>query len=166
MYKRKEVTPEWVESLKFGELSDLDTSHAVLKRAHTLAFTGSKWVAFADPVQQIGWLIDIKIISPHVANGKGYKVRKVVNSGTRLCSYIPRQKKKQNKNIIIEEAQYKCSYLLKTSNITQSILKMVSEFSPAGFIGLGFSTSTIFLEIKGARHGGETHTIPLTCMLA
>ena len=49
VYKRKEVTHEWVGSLKFGELSHLDTSHAVPKRAHTLAFTGSEWVAFADP---------------------------------------------------------------------------------------------------------------------
>ena len=80
-------------SLEFGELSDLDTSHAVPKRAHTLAFTGSKWVAFAVPVQQTGWLIDIKIVSPYVATGKGHTVRKVVNSGTRLCSYIPETKK-------------------------------------------------------------------------
>ena len=54
VYKRKEVTREGVGSLKFGELSDLDTSHAVSKRAHTLAFTGSEWVAFAVPVQQTG----------------------------------------------------------------------------------------------------------------
>ena len=131
-----------MRSLKFGELSDLDTSHAVPKRAHALAFTGSEWVAFADPVQQTGWLSDIKIISPHVAIGKRRKVRKVVNSGTRLCSYIT-----ETKNIIIEEAQDKCCYMLKTSNNTQGIFKMVSEFSPAGIIGLGLLTSTILLEI-------------------
>ena len=51
VYKRKEITCEGPGSLKFGELSDLDTSHAVPKRAHTLAFTGSEWVAFADTVQ-------------------------------------------------------------------------------------------------------------------
>ena len=66
VYKRKEVTLEGVRSQKIGELSDKDTSHAVPKRIHTLAFTGSKWVAFADPLQQTGRLIDIKIISPHV----------------------------------------------------------------------------------------------------
>ena len=49
---KKEVTREGVGSLKFCELSDLDTSHAVPKRAHTLAFTGSEWVAFPDPVKQ------------------------------------------------------------------------------------------------------------------
>ena len=49
MYKRKEVTLEGEGSQKFGELSDIDTSHAVPKRIHMLAFTGSKWVTFADP---------------------------------------------------------------------------------------------------------------------
>ena len=49
VYKRKEVTLEGVGSQKFGELSDIDTSHAIPKRIHTLAFTGSKWVAFARP---------------------------------------------------------------------------------------------------------------------
>ena len=142
VYRIKEVTREGVGSLKFGELSDLDTSHAVPKRAHTLAFTGSEWVAFADSDQRTGWRIDVKIISPHVATGKRYKVRKVVNSGTQLCSYIT-----ETRSIIIEEAQDKCSYMLKTSNSTQGILKMVSKFSPSGIIGLGLSTSTILLEI-------------------
>ena len=109
---------------KFGELSDLDTSHPVPKRALTLAFTGSEWVAFADPVQLTGWLIDIKINYTHVATGKRHRARKwIVAPGCALIS--PRQK-----NIIIEEAQDKCSYMLKTSNSTQGILKMVSEFSP------------------------------------
>ena len=41
------------------------------------------------------------------------------------------------------------SVTLKTSNSRQGTLKMVSEFSPAGIIGLGLtsSTSTILLEI-------------------
>ena len=73
VYKRKEVIHEWVGSLKFGELSDLDTSHAVPKRAHTLAFTGSEWVAFADPVQQTGWLIEIKISPRTLQLEKGTK---------------------------------------------------------------------------------------------
>ena len=37
--------------------------------------------------------------------------------------------------------------MLKTSNSAQGILKMVSEFSPVGIIGLGLSTSTILLKI-------------------
>ena len=37
--------------------------------------------------------------------------------------------------------------MLKTSNSTQGILRMVSEFSPAGIIGLGLTSSTILLEI-------------------
>ena len=127
---------------KFGELSYTDTSHAVLKRIHTLAFTRSKWVAFADPLKQTGWFIDIKIISPHVVTGTEHKVQKVVNSGTRLCSYIP-----EIKNIIIEESQDKLSYILKTSNSRQGTLKMVSEFSHVGIIGLGLASSTILLEI-------------------
>ena len=53
----------------------------------------------------------------------------------------------RQKNIIIEEAQDKCSYMLKTSNYTQGNLKMVSEFSPAGIISLGLASSTILLEI-------------------
>ena len=119
----------------FGELSDIDTSHAVPKRIHTLAFTGSKWVAFADPLQQTGWLIDIKIISPHRAqSGRWW----IVAPGCALIS--PRPKTSL-------EAQDKLSYILKTSNSRQGTLKMVSEFFPAGIIGLGQASSTILLEI-------------------
>ena len=74
--------------------------------------------------------------------GKEYKVRKVVNSGTRRCSCIP-----ETKNIVIEEAQDKLSYMLKTNNSRQGTLKMVSEFSLAGIIGLGLASSMILLEI-------------------
>ena len=35
VYKRKEATLEGVGSQKFGELSDIDTSHAVPKRIQT-----------------------------------------------------------------------------------------------------------------------------------
>ena len=44
------------------------TSDAVrnYRRLHRLAFTGDKWVAFADPVQQTGWFIDLKIAYPYV----------------------------------------------------------------------------------------------------
>ena len=87
VYKRKKVIPS--DLLKFEELSDVDISHAVPRRLHSLAFTGSKWVAFADPIQQTGWLIDLKISSPFIVTGKNHKLQKVVNSGTRLCSYIP-----------------------------------------------------------------------------
>ena len=54
VYKRKEVTLEVVGSQQFGELSDIDTAHVVPKPIHTLAFTGSKWGAFADHLQQTG----------------------------------------------------------------------------------------------------------------
>ena len=59
VYKRKKSPPsEGIGSLKFEELSDVDISHAVPRRLHSLAYTGREWVAFADPLQQIGWLID------------------------------------------------------------------------------------------------------------
>ena len=68
VYKRKRFIPS--ESLKFEELSDVDISHAVPMRLHSLAFTGSKWVAFAAPLQQTVWPIDLKIASPYVVTGK------------------------------------------------------------------------------------------------
>ena len=115
VYKRKKVT-EGGGAQKLGELSDVDVSYAVPKRLHQLAFTGSKWIAFADPTQQTGWLIDIRISSPYVATGQHLKVRKVTNSGTWLCSYVP-----ETKNVVISE-----QYTLKTSNSRDGILKMVS----------------------------------------
>ena len=139
VYKRKEVTHEGVESLKVGELNDLDTSYAVPKRAHTLAFSGASGLPLQTPSNKRDGLLTSK---SYVATGKRHKVQKVVNSGTRLCSYIP-----ETKNIIIQEAQDKCSYVLKTSNSTKGILKMVSEFSPVGIIGLGLASSMILLEI-------------------
>ncbi|MEW8445397.1 MAG: hypothetical protein AB2661_16020 [Candidatus Thiodiazotropha sp.] len=142
VYKRKKFTPsEGIRSLKFEELSDVDISHAVPRRLHSLAFTGDKWVAFADPVQQTGWLIDLKIASPYVVTGKEHKLRKVVNSGTRLCSLIP-----ETRNIAVSKAPDQ-SYVLKTGNRKRGSLKMVSEFPPAGIIGLELSVSTILLEI-------------------
>ena len=134
VYKRKKVTQKGIGSLKFEELSDV--SYAVPNQLHTLAFTEGKWFAFADPVQQ-GCLIDIKISPPYVVTGKQHKIRKVVNSGTWLCSYIP-----ETKNIVISE-----DYTLKTSDDQQGVLNMVPKFSPAGIIGLGLPTSTILLEI-------------------
>ena len=140
VYKRKKFTPsEGIRSLKFEELSDVDISHAVPRRLHSLAFTVDKWVAFADPVQQTGWLIDLKIASLYVVTGKKHKLRKVVNSGT--CSFIP-----ETRNIIVSKVPDQ-SYVLKTGNGKRGSLKMVSEFPPAGFIGLGLSVSTIHLEI-------------------
>ena len=142
VYKRRKVHPsEGIGSLKFEELSDVDISHAVPRRLHSLAYTGSKWLAFAGPLQQIGWLIDLKISSPFVATGKNHKLQKVVNSGSQLCSYIP-----ETRNIVVSEAPGQ-SYVLKTGNDKQGSLKMVSEFTPVGIIGLGLSVSTILLEI-------------------
>ena len=40
VYKRKQFAPPG--SLKFEELSDVDISHSVQRRLHSLAFTGSK----------------------------------------------------------------------------------------------------------------------------
>ena len=82
-----------------------------------------------------GWLV--KVSEPYVVTGQQHKVRKVTNGGTRLCSYIP-----ETRNVVISE-----HYTLKTSNSQQGVLKMVSEFSPAGIIGVGLPSSTILLEI-------------------
>ena len=42
-YKRKKFSPsEGIRSLKFKELSDVDISHAVPRRLHSFACTGSK----------------------------------------------------------------------------------------------------------------------------
>ena len=75
VYKRKEVTLGEVGTLKFDELSDVGTSHVIPKRSHTLVFTGSKWIAFADPVQTV-WLIDIHLSPPHVVTGNSIKLGK------------------------------------------------------------------------------------------
>ena len=139
MYKRKEVTREGVGSLKFGELGDLDTSHAVPKRAHTLAFTGSEWL----PLQTLSNKQDGLLTQK--SSLRTLQLEKGTKSGRwRIVrpTYIP-----ETKNIIIEEAQDKCNYVLKTSKSTHSILKMVSVFSPVGIIGLGLGSSTILLEM-------------------
>ena len=140
VYKRKKFTPsEGIRSLKFEELSDGDISHAVPKRLYSLAFTGDKWVAFADPVQQTGWSIDLKIASPYVVTGKEHKLRKVVNSATRLCSFIP-----ETRIIIVSKAP---DQKLGTAN--GGVLRWSPNSSPppASIIGLGLSVTTILLEI-------------------
>ena len=84
-------------------------------------------------------------MSPYVVTGKEHKLRKVVNSGTWLCSFIP-----ETRNIVVSkapDAALAARYVLKTGNGKRGSLKMVSEFPPAGTIGLGLSVSTILLEI-------------------
>lgn len=104
-------------------------------------FTGSTWVALADPLQQTGWLIDLKILSLYVVTGKEHKLSKIVNCGTWLCSYIP-----ETKNVVVQESPDP-SYMLKTGNSKQGSLKNVSGFPPAGIICLGLSVLTILFEI-------------------
>ena len=48
--KKKVTAQEGGGAQKLGELSDIDVSYAVPRRLHQLAFTGSRWVAFADSV--------------------------------------------------------------------------------------------------------------------
>ena len=74
-----------------------------------------------------------------------------MNSGTRLCSYIPRPKallwKKHKTN--------------SGTSLKQDTLKTVSEFSPAGIIGLGLVSSTILLEIfLGDRPDDSVDVLP------
>ena len=111
MGSTKEKNSPPLRSLKFEELSDVDISHAFPRRPHSFAFTGNKWVAFAD----------LKIASPYVVTGKEHKLRKVVNSGTRLCSFIP-----ETRNIVVSKAPDQ-RYVLKTGNGKLGSLKIVSE---------------------------------------
>ena len=55
--------------------------------------------------------------------------------------FYPRDKK-----LVVSKAPDQ-SYVLKTGNGKQGSFKMVSEFPPAGTIGLGLPVSTILLEI-------------------
>ena len=71
VYKRKKGhRPRGGLGAEARRLSDVDVSNAVPRRLHTLAFTGSKWIAFADPVKTMGWMINIRISSPYVATGQ------------------------------------------------------------------------------------------------
>ena len=77
---------------------------------------------------------------------KNHRLWKVVNSGTRL--YIP-----ETKNVVVQGEPLRSSYVLKIGNGKPGSLKMVSEFPPAGIIGMQLLVSTIFLEIVlGERH--------------
>ena len=71
MYKRKKVVTQegGGGARKLSELSDVDVSYAAPRRLHMLAFTGSKCVAFANPVQETGWLINVKVLTPYVVTG-------------------------------------------------------------------------------------------------
>ena len=152
VYKRKKVvTQEGGGVQKLGELSHVDVSYAAPRQLHTLALTGSRWVAFADPVQETGWLVDIKVLAPYVVTGQQHKIRKVINAGTQLCSYVPR-----TKNVVVSE-----HYTLKTSNSRPGVLKMVSEFAPAGIISVGLPTSTILVElVQGDRPDDFVDVLP------
>ena len=54
VYKRKKFTPsEGIRSLKFEELSDVDISHAVPRRLHSLAFTGENGLPLQTPSNKL-----------------------------------------------------------------------------------------------------------------
>ena len=117
---------------------------------YTLAFTGSKWVAFADPVQQTGWLVHVKVSAPYVVTGQQHKIRKVINAGTRLCSYVP-----GTKNMVVSER-----YTLKTSNSRPGVLRMVSLawdcLLPRSFSSLSWEIgpTTLLMSYPGSRSSG------------
>ena len=74
--------------------------------------------------------------------GKEHKAREVVNSGTRLCSFIP-----ETRNIMVSKAPGP-SYVLKTGNGKRGGGSEDGlRIPPAGIVGLGLSVSTILLEI-------------------
>ena len=65
----KKGHPRWSGAQKLGELSYVDLSYAAPRHLHTLALTGRKWVAFANPVPT-GWLVDVKVLAPYVVTGQ------------------------------------------------------------------------------------------------
>ena len=94
--------------------------------------------------------------------GNNHKFRKIMNSGTRLCSYtyIP-----ETRNIVVSEAPDQ-SYVLKTGDGKRRSITIISKFplpsSPRrGIIGLGLLVSTIFLEIIfGERPDDFAYVLP------
>ena len=67
------------------------------------------------------WLAH-RLTFPYIVTGKTHRLRKVVNSGTRLCSYIP-----ETKNVVVQGKPLRASYVLNTGNGKHRSLKMVSE---------------------------------------
>ena len=123
-----------------AEARRVERCRCFICRPETASHAGVYWEqvgAFADPVQETGWLVDVKVSAPYVVTGQQHKIRKVINAGTRLCFYIL-----GTKNMVVSER-----YTLKTSNSRPGILKMVSEFALAGIIGAGLPASTILLEL-------------------
>ena len=93
----------------------------------------------------------MKVSAPYVITGREHKVRKVTNAGTQLCSYVP-----ETKNVVVSER-----YTLATGSSQPDVLNMVSEFAPAGIIGVGLPTSTIHLElVLGDRPGDFIDVLP------
>ena len=136
VYKRKKVTAQ-----EGGGAEARRVERCFICRPQTAPPAGVYWEQvrrLRGPRSRKGLDDRHRISSPYVATGQHHKVRKVTNSGTRLCSYVP-----ETKNVVVSG-----QYTLKTSNSREGILKMVSEFSPAGIIGTGKEpTSTILLEV-------------------
>lgn len=136
VYKRRAVSLDALGTLGLGDLSDVDVSNAIPRRVHDLAFTGSQWVLFVNPIRRIGWYMDIRVASTYILTGKQHKIRKVMNSGTRLCSYVP-----ETKNIIVSE-----DYALRVNNNRRGALKLIAEY-PKRIIGPTLAVATILIEL-------------------
>ena len=74
VYKRKKVTTqEGGGAQKLGRVERRRCFICRPQTAPSAGVYGSKWVVFADPTQQTGWLIVIRISSPYVATGQEHK---------------------------------------------------------------------------------------------
>ena len=133
VYKRTQITQEGIGSLKFGALDDVDVSYAFENRVLTFVYANMKWVAFCGPPLTDG-MGNCREDQLSVRHNWAVKQDSIVNSWTSLCFYIP-----ETKNIVLSE-----DYTVKMNKSWHGILKMVSEFSPQGIIGLGLPKSTIF----------------------
>ena len=71
--------------------------------------------------------------------GKEHKLRKVVNSGTRICSFIP-----ETRNIIVSKAPDQ-SYVLKTGNGKGGVLRWSANSPQRESSVLGFLCRRSFL---------------------
>ena len=119
----------------------LNTDDAKAKVEYTLLKNAEGiWTLIDKP----NWIIDIQITPTSVMSGKTDSLKKVINNGSALLSYVPSKKK----SVLISEVN-DSYYLTRNNEVLSSIpvfLSMVAEFPDSKF-KVNRESSTTIIEV-------------------
>ena len=127
-FKDNSYTQEIIKPEKFEELENVNFENAQPNVMYQLVKNSiGEWFL----MKHINWIIDVNVNPQNIFMGKQQKLKKIMNSGTALVSYVSNRKN----GIFIHEQNNK--YFLKRNNevdaVTPVFLEMLNDFNESKF---------------------------------